>query len=384
MTRRILITGARAPVAIDLARSFDAAGYEVHLADSVVPWAAKWSRVGSGRVHRLPPARWAFDDYAAALSASVTTLDVELVIPTCEEVFYVAAAAAQRGFADRTFAPGLQTLRTLHSKISFAQLARSVGLSAPQTWAVANAQELASLPLPAEQLVFKPEYSRFGTATLIRPDSKRLARINFADGQVWAAQRFVEGTEVCLWSAAVRGRVVASAAYRPAWRFGHAASYAFEQFHHPAVEAVATRVAAETEMTGHLSFDIILSPQGEAVPIECNPRAVSGLHLFDGSAALAHALMGEGPPLQPPPGLRYLAPAMLVLGAPSAIASGRWGEFLADWQRGADVLGRPGDRLPAVGALVDAARFAMAGLKGRRSAAGQSTDDIEWNGEALP
>ncbi len=334
MTRRILITGARAPVAIDLARSFDAAGYEVHLADSVTPWAAKWSRVGRGRVHRLPPARWAFDDYAAALSALAATLDVELVIPTCEEVFYVAAAAAQKGFADRTLAPELQTLRKLHSKVSFAQLARSIGLSAPQTWTVSNAHELASLPVPEDQLVFKPEYSRFGTATLIRPDSKRLARISFADGQAWAAQRFVEGTEVCLWSAAVRGRIVASAAYRPAWRFGHAASYGFEQFCNPAVEAVATRVAAETAMTGHLSFDIILTPQGEAVPIECNPRAVSGLHLFDGSASLAHALMGQAPPLQPAPGLRYLAPAMLVLGAPSAIASGRWTEFLADWRRG--------------------------------------------------
>jgi hypothetical protein len=94
--------------------------------------------------------------------------------------------------------------------------------------------------------------------------------------------------------------------------------------------------------------------------------------------------MGQGPPLQPPPGLRYLAPAMLVLGAPNAMVSGRWGQFLSDWRRGADVLGRPGDRLPAVGALVDALRFALAGLKGRRSAAGQSTDDIEWNGEALP
>jgi predicted ATP-grasp superfamily ATP-dependent carboligase len=383
MKRRVLITGARAPVAIDLARSFAAAEYEVHLADSVVPWAAKWSRVGRGHVHRLPAARWAFDDYGSALAALVNQLDPELLVPTCEEVFYVAAAARRHGFANRTFAPDLPTLRTLHSKIRFAEFAHSIGLPAPRTWAVGNPRDVSSLPLCSKQLVFKPEYSRFGTATLLRPDSKRLARLNF-EGQLWAAQEFVEGTEVCLWSAAVRGRVVASAAYRPAWRFGHAASYAFERIQNPAVEDVARKVAEATGMTGHLSFDIIVTPQGDAVPIECNPRAVSGVHLFDGCAELAQAMMGNVPPLQPQSAFRYLAPAMLVLGAPKALATGRWRVFAADWRRGADVLGRPGDRLPALGALMDAGRFALAGLMRRRSASGQSTDDIEWNGEVLP
>ena len=40
----MLITGARAPVAVDLARAFSAAGYETHLADSVAGWAARMSR----------------------------------------------------------------------------------------------------------------------------------------------------------------------------------------------------------------------------------------------------------------------------------------------------------------------------------------------------
>lgn len=384
LTQRILITGARAPVAIDLARSFAAAGYEVHMADSVVPWAAKWSKVARGRIHRLPPARWAFADYGRALAHLVDALDPALVIPTCEEVFYVAAAAQAHGFASRTFAPDIATLQTLHSKILFAQSARSLGLRAPDTWRVTSPADLALLPVGPGDLVFKPEYSRFGTATLIRPTAQALARLDLDGTQAWAAQRFVAGTEICLWTAVRAGRVVASAAYRPAWRFGHAASYAFERFEHPAVDAVASTVAASTGMTGHLSFDIVLTPDGTAVPIECNPRAVSGLHLFDCAASLAHAIVqGAETPLRPPAQLRYLASAMAVLGAPKALGSGRLREFAADCRRGAEALGRPGDRLPALGALVDAARFAWMGLARHRSAAGQSTDDIEWNGTPL-
>jgi hypothetical protein len=378
----VLITGARAPVAVDLARSFAAAGYQVHLADSVTPWAARWSRAGRRRIHRLPPARWDFPAFAQRLHALVERLQPALVVPTCEEVFYVAEAAHRHGFADRTFAPPLPLLRRLHSKVEFPALARAAGVPAPDTHAVADRDALLSLAASGGDWVLKPEFSRFGSFARVRPSARELAGLDLG-GRVWALQRFVAGQEICLWSAVRDGRLLASAAYRPAWRWGQSASYAFERVDAPAAVDVARRIAAHTGMTGHLSFDIILTPQGQAVPIECNPRAVSGLHLFDGGPELAQALQGNAPEVTPPASLRYLAPAMLLLGAPRALATAQWGAFARDWRRGADALGRPGDRLPLAGALVDALRFAWAGLSQRRGAAGQSTDDIEWNGETM-
>ena len=300
-----------------------------------------------------------------------------LIVPTCEEVFYVAAAAARGEFADRVFAPPLETLRTLHSKRLFPAFARSIGLAAPETWSIGSRADLDSLGLDPATLVLKPEYSRFGTETLVRPDAKALRR--FALERPWVAQRFVAGAEICVWSAAREGRIVASAAYRPRWRHRRAAAFAFERVDLPAAEAVAARVAEATGMTGHLSFDLIVTPDGAVAPIECNPRAVSGLHLFDGSADLARAMTGEGTPVRPMAELRYLAPAMLLLGP----AAGSLRDLRADWRRGADSLGRPGDRAPALGALVDAARFALAGMASRAGPTGQTTIDIEWNGEPL-
>lgn len=378
MSTPILITGARAPVAVDLARAFVAAGHAVLLADSVAARGARWSRVGRGRCLRLPAPRDDAGAYRAALRALIDAHRPGLILPTCEEVFHVAAAAAACGFADRVFAPSFGLLRTLHSKIDFPAFARSLGIAAPQTWAIADRAGCAALPLPPEALVFKPEFSRFGSSTLIRPSPTVLHRVDAAPHRRWAAQRHVEGEEICLWTAIREGRVVASAAYRPRWRLGHAASYAFETVDSPQALRVAETIAGATGLSGQLSFDIVLTADGAAVPIECNPRAVSGVHLFDGDPALAEALLGRGPPAHAPARLRYLAPAMLLFGLPQALRDGRMREFVRDVRRGRDALTRPGDRLPAAGALLDTLGYALRG-----GATRGSTADIEWNGEPL-
>jgi glutathione synthase/RimK-type ligase-like ATP-grasp enzyme len=370
----VLITGARAPVALDLARAFAAAGEKVHLADSVTPWAARWSS-GAWPIHRLPSPRFAFPAFRAALATWVAHHRPRLIVPTCEEIFYVAAAAEADGYADRVFAPPLETLRTLHSKFLFPAFARSLGIEAPETIRIESRYDLAALPA---DIVLKPEYSRFAAATLIRPSAAALAELDPTRERPWVAQPFVEGEEICLWAAVRDGEIRALAAYRPTWRHGRSAAYAFETVHAPAAEDAARRIAAATGMTGHLAFDFILDASGAAVPIECNPRAVSGIHLFDAAPALAHAILGDGI-AKPAPGLRYLSPAMALLGIGPALG-GRWRDYVADWRRGADVLARPGDRLPVLGSLADAARFALLGLSRLRGPTGATTDDIEWNG----
>lgn len=373
----VLITGARAPVAVDLARSFAAAGHTVHLADSVTGWAARLSRSVT-TTHLLPPPRGDFAGFAAALRTLVDRLDPVAIVPTCEEVFYVAAA----GLGDRVLAPPLAALRTLHSKIGFADHARSLGLAAPETWRIERRSDLDALSTAPEDLVLKPDFSRFATHTLIRPTRAQLAAIDPTPARPWAAQRFIAGEELCLWSFARAGRLVASVVYRPLWRHGQAAAYAFEAVECPGALAIARTIADSGHLTGHLSFDLIVTPDGTVVPIECNPRAVSGLHLFDARPDLARAMLSDGA-ARAVEGLRYLGPAMALLGVPTAIAKGRMVQLASDVRRGRDAIGRAGDRWPAIGALIDAGRFAVQALATGRSPAGVSTADIEWNGEPI-
>ena len=144
------------------------------------------------------------------------------------EVFYVAEAAARDGYSAQVFAPPPAVLRRLHSKIEFPAWARELGVPAPETQAVVSACDVtAASTAHGRALVLKPEFSRFGTATLVRPAPSELGAVAASPRHRWAAQRCIEGEEICLWTAAREGALVASAAYRPKWRLGRSASFAF-------------------------------------------------------------------------------------------------------------------------------------------------------------
>jgi NAD(P)-dependent dehydrogenase (short-subunit alcohol dehydrogenase family) len=379
----VLITGARAPIALDLARSFAAAGHDAHLADSIRPWSARLSDQARGRLHKVAPPRFAFRQFADDLARLVDRLQPRWVIPTCEEVFYVAEVGARRGFADRVFAPAPPMLRTLHSKVDFAAFARANGVEAPSTARVTSAAELSAWRERSTKIVLKPEFSRFASHTRVRPSPRDLDAVAPTPDEPWAVQDFAAGEEICIWSASIAGEVVAFAAYKPRWRLGRSASFYFETDTDPALLALTRTLARAANTTGQLSFDVIRQANGALAPIECNPRGISGIHLFDGDARLARALLGEEPLQTPNAQARHLAPAMWLLGAPSALMSGKLNAFRRDLSRSRDVLSAPGERWLGLGALLDAGRFTLVGLSRGRSASGQSTDDIEWNGEPI-
>ncbi|MEA3010699.1 MAG: hypothetical protein QOJ91_2391 [Sphingomonadales bacterium] len=381
MADRVLVTGARAPVALDLARSFRSAGCEVALADSVRPFAASLSRPRF-EILRLPPPRRNFEAFRARLRALAGAYD--LIVPTCEEVFWLAAAAERDGWADRLFAPSVERLRTLHSKGSFPAFAREAGADSPATWTIASAGDADLVPLAPSELVLKPEFSRFGSKTIVGPKAGAAAVPTPSVASRWVAQERVYGEELCVWSAIRGGRLVACIVYRPVLRHGRSAAYAFEAVDSPAIVAMARRIGRAVGGGGQLSYDVIVQRDGRVVPIECNPRTVSGVHLLDGSPALASAILGDCELAPPAAGtVRYLSPAMALMGVPSALAGGTFERLRSVWRNGQDCVGRPGDRLPVAGVLLDAARFALMAAARLRGPTGETTDDIEWNGEAF-
>lgn len=379
----VLITGARAPIALDLARSFNAAGHHAHLADSIRPWSARLARQAKGRLHLLPPPRFAFDRFAADLGRLVDTLDPAWIIPTCEEVFYVAEAGARHGFAGRVFAPSPSLLRTLHSKFEFPAFARAHSVNAPNTTRVTSRDELEAWRTQTRDIVLKPEFSRFASHTRVRPTFAEFDAIFPTAEAPWVVQAFVPGQEICIWSASIAGEVVAFAAYQPLWRLGQSASFYFQADHDPALLDMTRKLAKATGANGQLSFDVIRGADGSITPIECNPRGISGIHLFDGDPRLAHAMLGKAALQTPSAEARHLGPAMWLFGAPAALAQGKLGAFRHDLARSKDVLNVPGEPWLGLSALLDAGRFTLVGLSRGRSASGQSTDDIEWNGEPI-
>lgn len=385
MARRVLITGARAAAALDLARDFVAAGWEVHLADCRRSRMAHWSRLTVSH-HHYPAPRQQAEAFRCAVTALVAEQRIDLVVPTCEEVFHLAAPALRTALGARLFAPDLAVLRQLHDKLAFARACESWGLPVPESHLLASMEDVARFAAEAPEWVFKPCFTRFGDAALVCPSPEALAQIAPNPQTPWLAQRRIRGSEVCFYAVAHHGALTAFSAYRSDWRLGGGASYAFEPLAGAQAEAlrdIAARLAASAGLHGQFACDAIVDAQRQPFLIECNPRATSGVHLLAGSGALARAI-GEGVPLEAPVQTpAYLGPAMLVYGLPQAIREGRlrqWARLLAC---GRDALSRPGDRLPLAGALADAARFMQEGRAHAITTTAATTRDIAWNGEEL-
>lgn len=382
MPERVLITGARAPAALDLARTFSAAGFEVHMADCAPSRMSSFSRVVR-QMHRFPSPRAGFGGFAAAMAKLISYVDPAIVIPTCEEVFYLAALEHER-----VFAPDLPTLRRLHSKYLFAREAAALGLAVPETTLVDSAAGLEAFLGNAKDLVLKPEFSRFGARTLVGPSRDDFRAACSFDAGAWVAQRRVRGAEASFYAVSNGSRLVAFSSYNSPWKFRGGAGYAFEtlaQAAHKQLLSIAETLAAKIVPRGQFACDVMIDADGTPWLLECNPRATSGIHLFDRSPALADAMLGrrEGPVLTQDGRAKHIGPALWTFGLPTALMQGRIREWIRRRRESADVISAPRDAAPVVGAMIDAARLNLIGIRRGISITRASTLDIEWNGEPV-
>lgn len=381
MAERVLITGARAVAALDMARSLRAAGFEPHLADCSPALTARASNT-AGPVHRYasPVDRPAV--FARHIRGLIDRLDPMIIIPACEEVFHLAALAEADGFADRLFAPAPGKLATLHAKDRFAALCRRLSLPAPDTAVVTDRASLAALTGPGTDVVVKAVWSRFGARTLLEPGPSRLADVAPSPEAPWVVQQRVRGEEVSFHAVCHEGRVAAFSAYASDWRLAGGAGYAFQ----PATDRIAARLRPMADALaafagrGQIACDAIVDADGQPWLIECNPRATSGVHLFGRGGGLGMALTGRGE-AEPVVGRRHLTPALWLYGLPAALPQGRLAAWQTQRRHGSDVVTAPGDRLPALAALADGAVFGLRAIRGGRSLTEAMTADIEWNGE---
>ncbi len=375
MTQTALITGARSPAALDLARDLTAAGLVVHMADSSPARIARWSHTPAA-VHRHASPVQNRDRFRQDIAALVARLRPAIVVPTCEEIFHLAAAREDGIEVGPLFAPDLATLDRLHAKDSFNALALSLGLDAPVTTLITS--PLAETGPALDGQVVKACYSRFGLAAMIAPSRAAAAAIRPTRALPWVLQARVDGVEHSSYAVVVGGRITAFAAYRSTRSLSGGAGYAFR----PAPDGVRDRllgasraVAGHLGMTGQLALDAI-DDGTRSWLIECNPRATSGVHLMAGGGHLARAMLGCVSRSTPGKDDRHLLPMMLSWGVMDQLRRGRRPRLT-----GRDVIGAPGDRMPLLGAVADTIGFAVSSVRHRISLTGATTRDIEWNGD---
>ena len=368
---RVLITGARAPAALHLARLLHGAGYHVVMADSLRHTVGAASNACAHFV-LLPAANGDAAAYGRAIHTAVADHRIELVIPTCEEVFHLAHLWTQDAPGIPLFAPDLSVLLAAHNKYRFIQTVKALGLVAPETVLLSSQADLDAVRDRAADLVFKPVWSRFATDVLIRP--KRL-KITPTSARPWVAQEFIGGEEICVYALAHQGRVMAQAAYRPIYRAGRGAGIAFAPITDPAVDHFVTRFAQGTGWTGQVSFDLMRRPDGAVLPLECNPRATSGIHFFRHPKGFVDALNGSSP-ARPDVATPQAVRAALLLYGPAQHPMEIWRDL---WHMG-DALAWPGDPAPAWQQIPATLEVAAIALRHRISLTKAATRDISFDG----
>jgi hypothetical protein len=378
---RILITGARAPVALHLTRCLAYAGHSVVLADSLRFPLARASRFAQAFAP-LPPAHTSPKAYAAAVTEVVERHGIELILPTCEEVFYLAAARDLFGYSLPLLAPPFDRLAEVHNKYRFCQISQGFGADAAETRLLTSSDGARTFRSPADW-VFKPVWSRFGDRVRVQPET--LDDLCPTPDDPWIAQRYLPGEELCVYAVAHHGQVSALQAYRPLYRAGRGigAGVMVAPVPEPVIDQFVTGFVRHMNWTGQISFDFRRDGSGKIHVLECNPRATSGAHFFRPEDNLANALI-EGHPAtaggDQPMGVPL---AMLIYGLPDSLRRGQFGPWWRDFTAMNHLLEHASDRSTRpwqVLALIEATVRAVRSGQGLKAAA---TADIEWNGAPL-
>ena len=393
----ILLTGGRAPATLELARAFHRAGHSVFMAESLRGHLSEPS-ASLAQNFLVPPPRQQTREFLDALEKIVCEHKIDLVIPTCEEVFYVAMGRERFP----AFVEPLEKLRQLHNKWEFIELARGLGLPVPETTLIETEARLKSAMTRWRGLVVKPVYSRFASRTLIRPTLDQAKSIVTFDAR-WIAQEFIAGTQICTYTVCQRGRVTAHTAYRSDFTAGQGATILFRHVNHASTFEWVKKFVAATDFTGQIAFDFIEQEDGDIFAIECNPRAISGTHLLARDPKFPDAFFDSESrsPKSPDFGaksgdfavrdLDYVMPTddfsvqlwtgMLVYGLPASLKKRQFKKWFAAFASSRDVIFRRNDPLPALLQWRSIFHYLQLARRETITPLEASTFDIEWNGE---
>ena len=397
----VLLTGARAPAALEWARQFAGAGWRVLAADSMPHPLASWSRVVS-RTWRVPPARQDPQGFVQAVAGICLKEEVDLIIPVCEEIFELSRGSAHLPKTVRLWAEPLGRLRELHDKHAFMTLAARLGLPIPLTKRITSLNEVRIL---SGDWFLKPCFSRFavagrrwrsGAGSRGAVSEEWLSCQVITPSRPWVAQEFLSGQGWCAYALAEAGHVLSLVCYPVEWTAGAGACVAFTARSHAGVEAWVQNFTGAASLTGQLAFDFIEVPGRGVLPLECNPRATSGIHLLPQAAQAVTKAISEdegqgghrsaitdsvsGNPAQMS---GMLCVPMLLYGLPQAIRRGTASEWLRTWRMAHDVVAAPQDAAPAwLGNIWTVGWFAREARRLRCSLTAATTADLEWNGDS--
>ncbi len=382
-SKRILLTGGRSWITLDIARSFYSAGHTVYVADSHKMHICRFSNsVKQNFLVRSP--RFHPDEFIDDLNTIIEKHHIDMLIPTCEETIYISCGLDKFPEACEVFCEPFSLLNTLHSKWLFMQKLKELGFDAPETTLIQNRQDLENLKLPYSYAL-KATYSRACQKIMKVDPGSPTPDIHIDSYNPWIAQKWIEGTKYCTYSIAKKGKIYAHSMYPVGFTLEGSSCITFEAVRHSKILEWVEYFAKKTNFTGNIAFDFIETDEGKLYSIECNPRATHGLHLFSDNDEIYQAFFGDNTELkQPKEGtIKQIALGMMAFGWRSVNRNSYLPSFIDKFFAATDVVYSKRDLKPFLfmGSLFP--MYWYMAKKSNLSIPAVFTHDIEWNGDRI-
>jgi len=382
--KKILITFGRSFLALQLARQLKAAGHKVFIADSMRYHITRFSNAIDKNFY-VPSPRFQPEAYVKSLVDIVEKEQIDLLIPIYEEISYLSKMQDLFPKSCTLFFPDFELYDQLHNKWSFQCKLEELGIETLKNAVIRNQEDVKALDFETP-FALKACYSRASQKVKKVHPNTSLSDLKFEPHNPWLAQEWLEGDRFCTYAVCHDGDVCAHSVYPVGYTLDGNSCIAFQSVEHLAILDWVKNFIKKTGFTGQIAFDFIESKDKKVYAIECNPRATSGLLLFNGEDRLDKAFFKTNSEIiHPKPNAkRQIAFGMLMYGwRKISIPNNRFPQFLKDLFTTKDVVLSLYDIKPLLFEPLIVLNIMMNGRKYGLPIPDAFIHDHEWNGEPI-
>jgi len=295
---KILLTSSRTQHCLHLARLFNQGKHIVYAVDNFKTTTCR----GSTAIKRNlvgANAKYNISKYIQSLINIVKKHEIDIIYPSLEEVLYLAKYKNLLNNYCDVFCDTYEKLINLHDKYNFIKLAKEISnFNTPITKISTSIEQLNEnikiLLKSFPKIVLKPVYSRAGAHVFATEKSTPLIKnLEISKTKPWIVQQFIEGDQLCTYSVANNGKIIAHSSYISPLKKHNAQGMANKFINDLETEEFAINFVKKLNFHGQIAFDFLVNRKKEIFVLECNPRCTPGIFAFDKKSNFARTLIGE-------------------------------------------------------------------------------------------
>lgn len=362
--KKILISGGRAPFALELIRIFAQEGHEVHMLEFLTHTLSSYSKY-TYKTHIISAPNNSEGDFCDELIGLLENENFDLLIPTCEESIYLSKYKSDIQKYTRLFSCDYHEIQKLHDKEDFINLLKLKKLPYPKIF------KDHSLLDKTKKYILKKKISRFGGHVKILT-GQQIQDYQTTDEHI--VQELLNGKEHCLYLIVLDGVITAKSLYPKQFSIQGGATNYFENTDISSVTRWAESFFKDTKMTGQFSFDLFIENDVISA-IECNPRTTSGVHLLRSELSLTQFFSSEAS-ITPKKNEAFMLALPMIIFSLNPLTIFDW---LKKFFKAKDAVFMFRDLKPSFGQFISLFVFYKVAKKYKLKLVDATTRDIEFN-----